>query len=160
MDPALRIGLDRGRRLGHDVAGGAGELRAVGLDGERDGRLAAAGDLRLGLRDPVVEGVGLGQARAVLLDATPPDVLVRVELQGAAPGVDGGLEVAGPPPGRLVAHPVGDPQPEQGVLVRGVERQGPGIGVDRVRRPRSRRPRWSGRRRPPARRGRVGLASA
>ena len=36
---------------------------------------------------------------------------------------------------RLVAHPVGDPEPEQGVLVRGIERQGAGVGIDRLVKP-------------------------
>ncbi len=72
------------------------------------------------------------QARAVLLDASTPDVLVRVELSGAAPGIDGGLEVTGPSSRRLVAHPVGDPETEPGVLVRGIELQGASIGIDRL----------------------------
>src|SRR5262249_11050811 len=89
-------------------------------------------DLGPGLRDPVIEGVGLGQARAILLDASPPDVPVRVELQGAAPGVDRGLEVAWSSPRRLVAHPVRDAEPEPCILVRWVKRQGAGVGIDRL----------------------------
>ena len=111
--------------LGHHGASGSCKLRTVRLDDKGERHLAPVRDLGFCLRDPVVEGVWLGQARAVLLDATPPDVLIGVQLQGAAPGIHGFLKVAGLPTGRLMPHPVSDPQTEQGVLVLGVELEWP-----------------------------------
>src|SRR5215472_10724410 len=97
-------------------------LRAAWAHFQRDWPFAPSDNFPLGVVYPVVEGVGLVQPRTVLLNASPPNVLVGIEVQGLAPVVDRCLEIADLALLRLVAASITHAEPKQCGRVLRVER--------------------------------------
>src|SRR6266540_1875857 len=95
--PAAGVGFLRGHGRALEGIRRRRQLRAPGLDGQRRRRLATRLDLAPRSLDPVVEGIGFLEARAVLLDPPPPDVVVRIEIQRLLPRLDRALEVVDAP---------------------------------------------------------------
>ena len=125
MNLAVRVG--RGG-LGAGVGKLLDRVGDFGPDerhGERHGLLAAGCDLTPGLFDPIVEGVGLIEARPVLLDASPPNIAIGFQLQGFIPSIDGSLEVTRAAPLGVVAQAVGDAEAEDSGSILRVQLSGP-----------------------------------
>ena len=104
-------------RVGSEVARGMSDLGTRRRHAQPDRPFAAVGDFGLRGLHPIVEGIRFDQPRPVLLDATPPDVLVGPNRPGTAPIVHGRLKIIRITVRRVKSCSVTDTEAEMGITV-------------------------------------------